>query len=315
VLGLLLLAGAVILLVALIILQLWVLALLWPLLILFGFLALRRKAPVEEGFTNLLVFLALGILLGCEVVFLKDFLQGGDHHRMNTIFKFYTQAWVLLGLVAAVSLPRLWRLSSAVKRRWLRYAWKGVFVLLFLSSMIFIFLGTAQRVTNRFPGPRPSLGTLDGSAFMIKGSYSWPDDSNRIQLVHDYEAINWFLENVTGTPVVAEAPLPYYREFGLKVASYTGLPTLLGAHQNEQRYDWQVGERSGDADTFYRTADLEQARELIDKMNITYIYVGQLERAIYPFEGLDKFEAMRGRGQAALVYQNPGVKIYQVLDG
>jgi YYY domain-containing protein len=314
VLGLLLLAGTIFAVVALLLFQLWVLALLCPLLVLFGLLALRRQAPVEETFTTFLVFMALGILLGCEVVFLKDFLQGGDHYRMNTIFKFYTQAWVLLGLVAGVSLPNLWRRFSAVKRRWLGYAWKGALVFLFLSSTIFIFLGTAQRVTDRFPGPRPPLGTLDGSAFMTVGSYRWPDESNRIQLVYDYKAINWFLENVTGTPVVAEAPLPYYREFGLKVASYTGLPTLLGAHQNEQRYDWQVGQRSGDAENFYRTTDLEEARELIAKMNISYVYVGQLERTIYPFEGLDKFEDMRGFGEVALVYENAGVKIYQVLD-
>jgi uncharacterized membrane protein len=274
---------------------------------------LQRQATVEESFTAFLVFMALGILLGCEVLFLKDFLQGGDHYRMNTIFKFYTQAWVLLGLVAGVSLPRLWRWFSTVRRRWLGYAWKGAFLFLFLSSIIFVFLGTAQRATDRFPGPRPSLGTLDGSAFMTVGSYAWPDESNRIQLVYDHQAINWLLENVTGTPVVAEASLPYYREFGLKVSSYTGLPTLLGAHQSEQRHDWQVGERSGDAETFYRTTDLEQARELITKMNISYVYVGQLERTIYPFEGLDKFEDMRGWGEVALVYENPGVKIYQVL--
>jgi len=313
VLGLLLLAGTALLLVALVLFRLWVLALLFPPLVLFGFLALQRQATVEESFTAFLVFMALGILLGCEVLFLKDFLQGGDHYRMNTIFKFYTQAWVLLGLVAGVSLPRLWRWFSTVRRRWLGYAWKGAFLFLFLSSVIFVFLGTAQRATDRFPGPRPPLGTLDGSAFMTVGSYAWPDESNRIQLVYDHQAINWLLENVTGTPVVAEASLPYYREFGLKVSSYTGLPTLLGAHQSEQRYDWQVGERSEDAETFYRTTDLVQAKELITKMNISYVYVGQLERTIYPFEGLDKFEDMRGWGEVALVYENPGVKIYQVL--
>jgi uncharacterized membrane protein len=157
------------------------------------------------------------------------------------------------------------------------------------------------------------LGTLDGSAFMAVGSYAWPDESNRMQLVYDYEAINWFLEHVSGTPVVAEAPLPYYREFGLKVASYAGLPTLLGAHQNEQRHDWQVGQRSGDADIFYRTTDLDETRELIAKLHISYVYVGQLERTIYPEEGLAKFEEMRAFGHLALAYQNPGVKIYEVL--
>ncbi len=311
--GLLVLVGTALLVVGLLLFQLWVLALLTPLLVLYAFLTLGRRATLEDSFISFLAFLALGILLGCEIVFLKDFLQGGDHYRMNTIFKFYTQAWVLLALVAGVSLPRLWGWFSSVRRRRLGYAWKGAFALLFASSTVFVSLGTLQRVDDRFPGARPPWGTLDGSEFMTVGSYTWPDQTNRIQLVHDYEAINWLLENVRGTPVVAEAPLPYYREFGLKVASYTGLPTLLGAHQNEQRYDWQVGQRSGDADVFYRTVDLEEARELIDRLNIGYIYVGQLERTIYPEEGLDKFEDLRGFGDLDLVYRNAGVKIYEVV--
>jgi uncharacterized membrane protein len=311
--GLLVLASTAFVVVGLVLFKLWILALLTPLLVLYAFLTLRRTTTVEDSFVSFLAFMALGILLGCEMVFLKDFLQGGDHYRMNTIFKFYTQAWVLLGLVAGVSLPRLWRQFSSVRRRWVGYAWKGAFAFLFASGTVFIFLGTLQRVDDRFPGPRPPWGTLDGSAFMTVGSYGWPDENNRVQLVYDYEAINWFLENVKGTPVVAEAPLPYYREFGLKVASYTGLPTLLGAHQNEQRYDWQVGQRSGDTETFYRTTDLGEARQLIDKLNISYVYVGQLERTVYPEEGLDKFEDMRGFGDMALVFQNPRVKIYEVL--
>jgi uncharacterized membrane protein len=50
-------------------------------------------------------------------------------------------------------------------------------------------------------------------------------------------------------------------------------------------------------------------------MNISYVYVGQLERTVYPDEGLEKFEDLRGFGYLALVYQNPGVKIYQVVRG
>jgi YYY domain-containing protein len=313
--GLLVLAITVFAVIALLVLRLWILALLVPLLVLFGLLVVRREARLEESFVALMAFLAVGILVGSELVFLKDFLQGGDYYRMNTIFKFYTQAWVLLGVVAGVSVPALWSCFSSVRRRWLGYAWKGAFLVLFASSFIFLFLGTWQRVDDRFPGPRPPLGTLDGSAFMSVGSYTWPDDSNRIQLVYDYEAINWFLENVKGTPVVAEAPLAYYREFGVRVASYTGLPTLLGAHQNEQRYDWQVGPRSDNANALYQTTNLDETRQLIDTMDVSYIYVGQLERYVYPSEGLEKFEELRSLGELAVVYENPGVKVYQVLDG
>jgi len=310
---LLLLGGLVILCAALLAYKILVLALLCPLVVLFGVMVLRRKATVEDNFVALLVFLGLGIVLGCEVVFLKDFLQGGDYYRMNTIFKFYTQAWVLLALATGASLPALWSRFSRVRLAPVHHAWQTLCLLLFVSSSSFLFLGTWQRINDRFPGPRPELGTLDGSAFMTVGSYTWPDENNTIQLAYDHQAINWFLENVRGTPVVAEAPLAYYREFGLKVSSYTGLPTLLGAHQNEQRYDWQVGPRSDDANALYQSTDLEEARQLISSLNISYIYVGQLERTYYPSEGLEKFEELRTMGELALAYENPGVKVYEVV--
>jgi uncharacterized membrane protein len=99
------------------------------------------------------------------------------------------------------------------------------------------------------------------------------------------------------------------------VASYTGLPTLLGAHQNEQRYDWQVGPRSDDATALYRTTDLDEARRLIAEMDVSYIYVGQLERNVYPTEGLNKFDELCNSGEMAVAYENPGVRVYRVLGG
>jgi len=284
----------------------WVLALLFPLLILAGILILSDHSQPERGFVHLLGFLGLGILLGCEVVYLRDFLQGGDYRRMNTIFKFYIQAWVLLSVAGAAVLPQLWR-----HLRW-RRLWQGVFLALFLASSIYIVFGTQARVRDRFPGARPPLGTLDGLAFMTVGRYTWSDESNPIELRYDYEAIQWFLANVEGTPVVAEAALPYYREGGLRVASYTGLPTLVGAHQNEQRYGWMVAQREAEARSLYESTDIQETKALIEELDITYVYVGQLERTVYPAPSLAKFDALLEEGYLELAYENPRVRVYKV---
>jgi len=284
----------------------WVLALLFPLLILAGILILSDDSQPERGFVYLLGFLGLGILLGCEVVYLRDFLQGGDYRRMNTIFKFYIQAWVLLSVAGAAALPQLWR-----HLRW-RRLWQGAFLTLFLASSIYTVFGTQARVRDRFPGARPPLGTLDGLAFMTVGRYTWPDGSNPIELRYDYEAIQWFLANVEGTPVVAEAALPYYREGGLRVASYTGLPTLVGAHQNEQRYGWMVAQREAEARSLYESTDLQETKALIEELDIRYIYVGQLERTVYPAQSLAKFDALLEEGYLELAYENPRVRVYKV---
>jgi len=311
-------------------LRYWVLVLLVPPLVLAALLLLYREASPEELFTYFLIFTGFLVLVGCELFYLKDFLQGGDHRRMNTIFKFYIQVWVLLGLAAAVALSRLW----ASLRRWrsgrpldpstglrtgfaqgrLRYVWMGLFFALLFSACVYPLLGTPQRVRDRFPAKRPPIGTLDGMAYMTVGSYAWPDDSNRIELKYDYEAIQWLLANVKGTPVIAEAALPYYREGGSRVASYTGLPSLLGAqHEGEQRYDWQVGQRDGEVRDFYTTGDIGRTLELIRNLDISYIYVGKLERTVYDPIGLAKFDRMVEEGYLTVPYSNEEVKIYKVV--
>jgi uncharacterized membrane protein len=145
--------------------------------------------------------------------------------------------------------------------------------------------------------------------FMTVGTYTWENQS--IELKYDYEAIDWLLRSVQGSPVVAEAAIGYYREFGVRVASFTGLPTLLGMHQSEQRYDTQVGQRDGEARTFFTEPDYARVADLAKRLHIKYVYVGQLERIVYPAAGLAKFDRAVG-SYLDLVYENSRTKIYQV---
>jgi uncharacterized membrane protein len=92
----------------------------------------------------------------------------------------------------------------------------------------------------------------------------------------------------------------------------TGFPTLLGMHQNEQRYDWQVGERDGLAREFYNSPSAERALQIIEELHISFIYVGKLERTVYDGVGIDKFDRMAAARQLRLVFSNPEVKIYEV---
>jgi len=118
---------------------------------------------------------------------------------------------------------------------------------------------------------------------------------------------------VSGTPLVAEAPIGYYREGGLRVASFTGFPTFIGFHQEgEQRYGSQTGPRRSQAEEFWRTPDAARARQLIDELGVDYIYVGQLERITTPADGLAKFAVLEEQGVIEVVYQNEQVVIYKV---
>lgn len=287
--------------------------LIWP-FALSSVLVLRRNLEPRIAFMSWVAFWAFAILLGVEVVYLQDFL-GGDWKRMNTIFKFYIQVWVLLGLLAALALPELWTRISA-RHRTAGPLWQTLVLALGMACLIFPLLGTLARVNDRFPGgpeARPAVGTLDGLAFMTEGVYHWPDDHTTIEMKYDLDAIHWLQANVSGTPVIAEAAIGYYREGGMRVSSYTGLPTLLGMHQSEQRYADDVGRRDGEARDFYNTKDSARAMELIRSLHIRYVYVGQLERIQYDAAGIAKFDQMSRAGVLEVAYENPKVVIYKVM--
>ena len=67
-----------------------------------------RQADTGSIFIAILTITGLAILAGTQIIYLKDFLQGGDWYRMNTLFKFFSQVWVIWGVAAAAALPRIW---------------------------------------------------------------------------------------------------------------------------------------------------------------------------------------------------------------
>jgi YYY domain-containing protein len=287
-------------------------AYLLPLASFSALLLFRHEVSTEIAYLALLLFTGLLILLGLEFFFLRDFLGGGEYYRMNTLFKFFIQVWVMFGLAAAVAWPQLWQRS----RRWPwsgQLLWQGLGLILLLASLIYPIFATRTRVSDRFPGEdnRPPLGSLDGLAYMTVGVFEWPAGSP-IELKYDYEAIRWLQEHVSGTPVIAEAKIGYYREGGMRVAAYTGLPSILGGlHQNEQRYASQIAGRDLAVNEFWQTPDLERLKILLDQLDITYIYIGQIERITYGDQVEQKFVQLAQQGVLELVFENEKTKIYR----
>jgi uncharacterized membrane protein len=289
-------------------------AYLLPLVMLALLLLFRHEVAANVAYLGIVIFTGLLILLGVEFFFLRDFLGGGEYYRMNTLFKFYTQVWVIFGVAAAVVLPRLWRWSDDWPLLGL-LLWRASVVILLMACLVYPVLGTRTRVDDRFPGDdnRPPIGTLDGLAYMMVGVFEWPAGSP-IYLKYDDEAIRWLQDNVPGTPILAEAKIGYYREGGMRVAAYTGLPSILGGlHQNEQRYPWQVGDRDFMVSEFWSSPDPARTLALIDHLGISYIYEGQIERIIHgPFIS-DKFAQLRAQGALELVFENEQTRIYRVV--
>ena len=284
------------------------------LLLLTGLAAWNLRAAADRDGGELpyarfpLLLLAMALALGLAVELAR---LTGDIGRMNTLFKYYLEAWVLFGLAAAYL---LWRLGQdgglrRVKDRWVGKAWAGGLLALLLASLVYTALAPQPRLADRF---NPLPPTLDGMAY-LEGAVHWEMDTP-LELKWDAAAIRWLQDNAAGSPVILEAHTEQYH-WGGRISVYTGLPTVLGWpwHQIQQRGSYEVVQnRAAAVREMYETADLARAAALLRQYAVRYVVVGPLERVYYAGDGLAKFDRMVAAGQARVAYANPGVTLYEL---
>ena len=270
-----------------------------------------KPDDAQLGFALLLALVSISLVIGL------DFLRvEGDIDRLNSIFKFYLQVWVMLGIASAYLLWRLlWtQRSFLLSMPSINQAWKIALALLIISAAIYPVLGTQDRLRDRFEGYVTPL-TLNGVAF-VEGVAYREHSGDVIDLAADSEGIRWLQNNVQGSPVVLEGVTPSYR-WGGRVSMYTGLPSVIGWrwHQEQQRgvYGYEVGRRIGGVESIYLTQDVDEALELLRQYGVEYVYLGHLERIYFP-DGMDKFEDGLG-GALEKVFDNGETAIYRVRDG
>ena len=277
-------------------------------------LAARRAALPGSRYSLVavaMVVMAMALAAGVDVFTVKN-----DVGRMNTVFKFYLQAWVLLAMASSYF---LWVLADAGKLslsnlRAGRGVWLGLLAVLAVGVMVYPVLGTRDRNARRF---EPGGLALDGMAYMETVTYR--DEEGPLTLKYDFDAIRWMQANVNGSPVIIEGLSDFYH-WGGRVSIYTGLPAVIGWdwHQRQQRagYAYTVTNRLAEIDLFYESPLRFTALQVLDKYNVRYVYVGEMERAKYSDSGLVKFERMASDGLVQ-VYPPPGsnldtpVAIYQ----
>ena len=270
--------------------------------------AAKADSP-HLAFVSLIAVVALALVLGLDV-----FRVEGDIDRMNSVFKFYLQVWVLMALASAYL---LWRMAytSRASLRGLglgKKLWLAALVALIAGASVYPVLGTRARLGERFDD-RPL--TLDGMAYLSDTVYR--DEKGNIELRADLDGIRWLRENVEGSPIVLEASTPsqYRYRWNGRISVYTGLPTVIGWqwHQEQQRWDyqWAIHERIRDVDRIYNTTDPTEALLLLRKYGVEYVYVGQLEKLYYPGGGLGKFDRDLSP-HLQKVYENGHVSVYRV---
>jgi YYY domain-containing protein len=277
-----------------------------PLMVWAGILIFRPGIPLAKQIVLFLTGTSLAMTLMVELIYIE-----GDIGRMNTVFKFYLQAWTLFAVSAAACIG--W-LSISLKEWNLKFRriWQIFLIILITGAAIYPLLGGVAKVKDRMASNAPH--TLDGMTFMQFALYS--DLNTTIDFSQDYDAIRWMQDNVEGSPVIVEANQVEYH-WATRYTVYTGLPGVVGWnwHQRQQRtttpHDWVFG-RVEDVNLFYDTTDLGFAQNFLEKYDVQYIILGQLERANYLAEGIEKFKAAEGILWTP-VYQDQETTIYQTL--
>ena len=233
-------------------------------------------------FAVLLIALGTLLILGPDFVYLQD----NFGYRINTVFKFYYQAWILLSIASAYGM--------VVLLKNLRGLANGIFSLLFVFIMV---VGLTYPVLG-FPSKANDFEPPFGFTL---------DDFDRVQRENPEEAaaIAWLKSAPDG--IVAEATGNPYSSVG-RISIYTGLPTILGwgNHEGQWRDPALQGTRRQDIETLYATPDWQTTQFIIEQYDVRYVVIGNLERASYRVNE-EKFNNF-----LRLVFQQGNVSIYEV---
>ena len=244
----------------------------------------RNSHLVTQSFPLLLLTLGALLVLAPEFVFLRD--QFG--YRINTVFKFYYQAWMLWSLVAAFGVGYL---SQSLRGfTFTNVGFRLLTGLVIFCGLLYPVFGLMTKTQNF----KPIFGyNLDDFARIQREN---PDDAAGIQFL---------LTQPEG--VVAEAVGGSYSYYA-RISAFTGYPTVLGwpGHEAQWRGGTELhGTRENDILTLYTTARWEEAQAIIGKYNIRYIFIGNLERSSMPVNE-EKFAV-----NLQPIFQQGGTVIYE----
>lgn len=260
----------------------------WLFLLLSGLLALATTAllrrphaqpdespnpnvqPMVERFTLLLAFAGLGLTLVVEFFYLRDNFGA----RMNTVFKFYYQAWIMLACASAYS---MWWVSRCT-----RGAARGIFLsgtaLLLSAGLVYPLMGIYSR-TDGFTQP----ATLD-AATTYAGLYPASDTNAWVAHPDDWAAIQWLRANGKlpdgSVPTILEAGSRGYENAG-RISAFTGFPTLLGWTNHEGQWrgtQQQINARTPVIQTIFTSYDGQQTLAMLRTWNVRYVIIGDAER-------------------------------------
>jgi YYY domain-containing protein len=233
-------------------------------------------AKADRDLPDVLAAFGLAILIVCELIYMKDNM-GETYFRMNTVFKCYLPAWLMLGTAAFVLAGQWCATSLRIPPVSCRTS-TGLVVVVVTILFILPFAVVAP-VSN-------APGTLDGLEYLEN---QHPADAGAVA----------YLRSLSGSEILVEAEKGDYSYYS-RVSSFTGIPAIIGQPFHEFMWrgnnDGWFSDRPADIQAIYEQP--EKTISLMKKYNATLLYIGESERDRYtvtlPAAGLEKIYSSRG---------------------
>lgn len=227
---------------------------------------------IPDLFAVIMGLCAIGLVIIPELVYVRDIYENGNA-RANTMFKLTYQAYILFGMTMGYV---IFRFLAASRQKLLKAVAGAGLILLICTCGYF-----GNSVKSWFGN------VLSPSEYKGQNAVSYLETD----FPEDAAAIRWLRDNVEGVEVVLEANGDSYTGFE-RVSAMTGLPTVLGWYVHEWLWRNDVedlNQKSADVESIYTAADREQAMQLIDAYDISYIFVGARESEKYEDRLNDEF--------------------------
>ncbi len=227
------------------------------------------RADSSLIFALTLTALAFLLTMGTEIFYIKDGFGG----RMNTVFKLYYQAWMLLAIAStfgAVYLSQRLPKAGAL-------VWGAVFAV-GVAACLWYPMQALPDKADYAAEPR-----WDGRSWLAER------EADR------FAAVNFF-DALPGQVVILEKPGGAYNPSESAFGGFTGHSNVLGwkNHEGQWRGDYdEIGRRDPIIQTIYQTTNPDEARRLIDELNIDYVAVTPQEIAAYSLtaDQIEKFQS------------------------
>ncbi len=265
------------------------------------------------GRTQWLVFAlalaAVGFFLlgGAELFHISD--QFGN--RMNTVFKFYYQAWLLLGIAGAVGM--YYMLAIPIRQQWitewpmlvstLRLTWVAVVAVLLLASTYYPAGAILERTGWTSDGEGWSDNTLSGLEFLRRSEPG------------EYEAIMWLAESAGPGRILEAVGNDYSGYGGFSAATGRATPLSWEGHERQWRGDDinpELARRRADVETVYTSDNAVEARGLLQHYGVRWLVVGSRETSAYGHDVGERMVKWVEAGWLTPEFESDGVAIYEV---